>query len=169
VIVYVMRHGPAEDRSPSGRDFDRPLSFEGRLVVERAVRRLRALRRERDAGGSPITRILSSPLVRARETAEIARAHLGLQELDIALVEDLAADEPPAMAVVAGLKDGEGDALLVGHQPAAELLVRSLCQGAPGLRAMRTATIAAMEWSGRGWVLGAVIDAHAPAADEAAH
>jgi hypothetical protein len=30
---------------------------------------------------------------------------------------------------------------------------------------MRTA---AMEWSGRGWVLGAVIDAHAPAEDEAA-
>ncbi|MEJ7728518.1 MAG: phosphohistidine phosphatase SixA [Polyangiaceae bacterium] len=167
MIVYVMRHGPAEDRSPSGRDFDRPLSFEGRLVVERAARRLRAARRERD-GSSPIARILSSPLVRARETAEIARAHLGLQELDIALVEELAADEAPAMSLVAGLKDGEGDALMVGHQPAAEVLVRSLCQGAPGLRAMRTATIAAMEWTGRGWVLGAVIDAHAPAEDEAA-
>lgn len=131
-------------------------------MVERAVRRLRAARRDRD----PIGRILASPLVRARETAEIARAHLGLQELDIALVEDLAADEAPAMALVAGLKDGTGDVLLVGHQPASEVLVRSLCQGAPGLRAMRTATIAAMEWTGRGWALGEVIDAHLPAEGE---
>ena len=31
--LYVMRHGPAEDRAPTGRDFDRALTRAGREVV----------------------------------------------------------------------------------------------------------------------------------------
>lgn len=63
-----MRHGPAEDQAASLRDFDRALTQSGRGVVAKVARVLR------EKGALP-TRMLSSPLVRARETAEIVVEH----------------------------------------------------------------------------------------------
>ena len=67
--IYLLRHGIAEERSSSGRDDDRRLTEEGRdrlrLVLERA----------HGAGVQP-SLIVSSPLKRAIETAEIAAHEL---------------------------------------------------------------------------------------------
>jgi phosphohistidine phosphatase len=154
VLLYVMRHGPAEDRAASGFDRDRALTPEGRRVVAHSARQLRALRTE------PVARILSSPLRRAIETAEIVRGELSPPPGPPELRDDLAADEPPAFDLVRELTAVGADAILVGHQPSAEVLVRHLCRGAAGLRAMRTATIAAMRWDGTTWSLADVIDPH---------
>src|SRR5665213_3672830 len=62
--LYVMRHGPAEDQAASGRDEDRALTTSGRERV-RGVARLLASEAELPS------RILTSRLVRATETAEI--------------------------------------------------------------------------------------------------
>src|SRR4051794_4438844 len=62
--LYVMRHGPAVDRMPSGRDFDRTLSEPGRRTVEAVAKEL--ARRI----ALPV-RIFTSPLVRTQQTAEI--------------------------------------------------------------------------------------------------
>lgn len=64
--LYLLRHGIAEDGKPGTKDADRPLTDEG-------VKRLRmTLRRARDADLAP-SLILSSPYLRAVQTAKIAK------------------------------------------------------------------------------------------------
>src|SRR5512141_565765 len=121
--LHVMRHGPAEDRSVTGRDFDRTLTREGRAVVERAARALQGARPSRPC------RVLSSPLRRARETADLVRAALDPAEARWAPVEihdDLAADAGVPLSLVETVASDGADALLVGHQPIVEELVRLL-------------------------------------------
>src|SRR6478736_9710352 len=69
--LYVMRHGPAVDDAPSGRDDDRELTASGR-------RRVRAVAQALLEAGELPRVILSSPLVRALQTAEIVCAVGGL-------------------------------------------------------------------------------------------
>jgi len=69
--LYVMRHGPAEDSAPSGRDDDRALTTSGRERVRNVARALIA------QGEAPRV-ILTSPLVRAVQTAEIVHTECQL-------------------------------------------------------------------------------------------
>jgi phosphohistidine phosphatase len=70
--IYLLRHGIAEERSSSGRDADRRLTEEGREKLHKVLECARA------AGVSPSV-ILTSPLRRAIETAEMAAHDLGYQ------------------------------------------------------------------------------------------
>ena len=65
--VYLLRHAIAVPRQPKrGRgDAERPLTREGRSRMERAARGMKAL-------GIRFDLVLTSPLVRALQTAEIA-------------------------------------------------------------------------------------------------
>jgi phosphohistidine phosphatase len=145
VRLYVMRHGPAEDRARSGHDADRALTLEGGAQVRRVVEELRALR---GSGGAPAPRILSSPLRRARETAEIA-AQVLLGERggdDVEVREELSLDADPPIPLAAELGAGGADALMIGHQPNVEHLVRTLARGPSPLAAgFCTAMIVALE------------------------
>ena len=67
--VYVMRHGPAEDQSESGRDFDRKLTTSGRVRTELAAHELGRWERPKS--------IVTSPLCRTVETSEIVVGVLG--------------------------------------------------------------------------------------------
>jgi phosphohistidine phosphatase len=67
--IYLLRHGIAENARPGLKDSDRALTSEGRKKLERV------LVRASSAGVKP-SLILSSPLRRALETAEIAAASL---------------------------------------------------------------------------------------------
>ena len=158
--LYVMRHGPAEDRAPSGRDFDRMLTRAGREVVERAAQAL-----EQARSGAPL-RILASPFRRARETAEVVAARLasGAPELR----DEIGADaEGIFFPLVDELHAAGADALVVGHQPVVEELVRALVRSSDRSRpsipnGFRTATIAVLERAAQDpWSLIAVIDPHA--------
>jgi phosphohistidine phosphatase len=62
--LLVIRHGKAEPRGPDGSDESRRLTDEGRKQLRRSVSGLRKLVPSLDA-------LVSSPLVRAIETAEI--------------------------------------------------------------------------------------------------
>ena len=68
--IYIMRHGPAEDQAPTGRDFDRKLTSSGRARTELAAHELGRWERPK--------RVISSPLVRTIETAEIVVSVLSL-------------------------------------------------------------------------------------------
>jgi phosphohistidine phosphatase len=121
MLLYVMRHGPAQDRAASGYDADRALTPEGRELVARAARELGR------RSGAGIVRVLASPLVRARETAELVRAVVcphGVVELRRELLPD---DDPPLSLVQEVVALG-GDSLVVGHQPSVEALVRALAE-----------------------------------------
>lgn len=157
--LYVMRHGPAEDRAPSGRDFDRALTVPGREVVERSARALAA------AHGGGELRVIASPFRRARETAEIVASILGAGEPE--LHDDLGADGDVPFTLVREVRSSERDTLLVGHQPIVEELVRALASPArvPLPAGFRTAIVVGLEHAGEDrWHLGALIDPHALAA-----
>ena len=71
MILYLVRHGIAVDVGEKGvrRDSERMLSNEGRVKTEQAARGLHTLQCAPD-------RVISSPLCRAVETAEIMAAVL---------------------------------------------------------------------------------------------
>jgi phosphohistidine phosphatase len=64
MYLYFLRHGKAEERSDSSRDFDRKLTFEGIAEMKDV-----ALGFARLVGS--VDMIFSSPLPRASQTAEI--------------------------------------------------------------------------------------------------
>lgn len=87
--LLVIRHGIAEDKesfAASGRSDDqRPLTKEGRSKMRRAAEGLRLV--------CPRVAVLaSSPLVRARETADILAPVFGIAEIEI--VEALRPERP---------------------------------------------------------------------------
>jgi phosphohistidine phosphatase len=110
-VIWLLRHGDAQDGSP---DAERPLTEKGREQSHAAGAALRALGVEIDA-------CLTSPKVRAAETARIACAELG--DLEPQLEPKLAGGPFDADALAAGLGD---DVLLVGHDPDFSAAVHSL-------------------------------------------
>ena len=108
--LYLLRHGIAETSARSGRDADRVLTEEGREKVRNVVRRARA------AGMWP-TVILSSPLARALETAQIAARVLGQEEKIVtsnAFIPDASPEE--AWDEIQAHKE-QPEALIASHQP----------------------------------------------------
>jgi phosphohistidine phosphatase len=108
--VYLLRHGIAEDRASSGHDADRRLTDDGRKKL------CRVLERARKASVTP-TLILSSPLKRAFETAEIAARELGYST-DIGVTNALTPDSSPqrVWTEIRAHRD-EAAILLAGHEP----------------------------------------------------
>lgn len=100
-MIYLLRHGDAED--PDGDDAARQLSAKGERQARAVGRALAAL-------GAKIDTCLTSPKVRAAETARLA-------------CEPLMLDPEPAGELAGGAFDapalaaGRGDVLLVGHEP----------------------------------------------------
>lgn len=108
--LYLLRHGIAEDRSPSGRDPDRRLTEEGREKLRRVLKRAAA------AGVEP-SLIISSPYTRAVETAEIAASELKYKGEILraaALVPD---SSPPSVWGEIREHRQESSILLAGHEP----------------------------------------------------
>jgi phosphohistidine phosphatase len=107
--LYVMRHGPSEDISATGRDEDRKLTPAGRVCTRLVAQELR--RRE-----AYPTRILSSPLRRAVETAEEVAAHL-VPEVAIEVRPELAPGIGGSLVLADLMSARAGRVLLVGHEP----------------------------------------------------
>jgi phosphohistidine phosphatase len=109
--IYLIRHGIAEDQGPDcPTDAERQLTAEGIKRLEQSVQGLRAL-------DVSVDRVLSSPLVRARQTAEIVAAGLACRE-PLLIVDAL---RPGARfeALMATLErlGRERSVALVGHEP----------------------------------------------------
>ena len=109
-MIWLLRHGDAEQGSP---DSERPLSEKGREQARAAGAALRAIGVELDA-------CLTSPKVRAAETARLACEPLGVEPQ---LEPKLAGGPFDAEALAAGLGD---EVLLVGHDPDFSMAVHSL-------------------------------------------
>jgi phosphohistidine phosphatase len=158
MLLYVMRHGPAEDRAPTGRDFDRALTKAGRELVLRAARALCEARRPH---APRPWRLLTSPFRRALQTAEIVASVAA--PLAVEVNDDLAADAEVPLALVEELRLAGTDVILVGHQPNVEELARALVH--PGRSPLRgsfgTATILTLETTlPSGWDPVALLDPH---------
>jgi len=108
VKIYVMRHGPAEDQSATGRDYDRKLTSSGRTRTEIAAHELGRWERPK--------RVISSPLVRTVETAEVVMAALGLT-FDLETREELAPAGDAIGLVNELAAQGAKRVILIGHEP----------------------------------------------------
>jgi phosphohistidine phosphatase len=154
MLLYLMRHGPAEDHAPSGRDFDRSLTPAGRAIVRSVAAALRVQRSE-----SSLPRVLSSPRARARETAAIVREVLDPREAAVELHPALGGEVPIPRDLVEAVVAAGADALLVGHQPVVEALVRELIHPAPlVISGFYTGTIVALAPTGASFRLASILD-----------
>ncbi len=109
--LYFLRHGIAADREDwQGSDFDRPLTGEGCERMEREAKAISELRIDPDV-------ILTSPLVRAKQTAQILAKGLKLENR---LKEDERLSPGfDVQRLRSILRDRAGDEsiVLVGHEP----------------------------------------------------
>ncbi len=137
--LYLVRHAIAEERSatadirrgsgikaksrPTTPDAERALTPQGKAKMTRAAQGLRKIKVRPDA-------ILTSPLRRARETAEILAEALG--GIKIEVLEELAPGTELSSVVAALRRYHSLKALaLVGHQPDLGYLASFLLAGAP--------------------------------------
>ena len=157
--LYVMRHGPAEDRAASGRDFDRQLTPSGRELVQRVAGAFQTARGRRAASAQPL-RILTSPRVRARETAAIVRAALVPVPREIEIANELGGETAIPLSLIVEATASGVDTLLVGHQPVVEDLVKQLLGATPRLLGWSTATIVGLSFTADGetWTLAEHLD-----------
>jgi phosphohistidine phosphatase len=99
-VIWLLRHGEAADGSP---DAERPLTEKGERQARNAGRALKEL-------GIEIQLCLTSPKVRARDTARIACEELGCEMREEPALKGGPFDPDE---VAAGLEE----VLLVGHDP----------------------------------------------------
>jgi phosphohistidine phosphatase len=122
--LYFLRHGLADRSAYSGGDdHERPLTGEGKQRMRREAEFMARL------GVAPDL-ILTSPLVRARQTAEIVAARLGLtdrlrQEKRLGL--DF--DTERLAAILASLEGDHREIMLVGHEPSFSEVVGEITGG----------------------------------------
>lgn len=123
--LYILRHAIAVERDAEGskNDFDRPLTSEGEQKLRRITKAMRNLQLSFDL-------ILSSPYVRARETAEIVAAGLVLRK-KLQMRDSLGVDGNPRelVAEIRGLAPPPSSLLLVGHEPFLSNLISLLVTG----------------------------------------
>jgi phosphohistidine phosphatase len=123
--LYILRHGIAVERGASGfkTDADRPLTPKGK----RQLGQIAAAMKHMDLDFSLI---LSSPFLRARQTAEIVARLLKMKKR-LAFSDELVPDGDPRMLIqqLNEIKPAPENILLVGHEPYLSHLAASLISG----------------------------------------
>jgi len=126
--LYLLRHGDAaEHGDPRYEEDERPLTTKGIQRTKQLAHVLREMEISFDA-------ILSSPLTRARETAEIVARGLKLQG-DVQFSEDLkpSGNMEELVHQVNTIRPAPKSVALVGHEPYLSGFISLLCTGGPGL------------------------------------
>jgi phosphohistidine phosphatase len=146
VEVMLLRHGIAEERRADLPDAQRRLTDRGRQRTLAVMHRFAAL-------GLRADRMLSSPLTRALQTAELAlEAKLApsLDGTEVLLAPG--ADPLPLLQDFRRGVSGTGQArlLLVGHEPDLGSLCCHLLAAPPGAIRLRKAGLAVLDL--RGWM-----------------
>jgi len=123
--LYILRHGIAADRGSNeyASDSQRPLTSDGVKKLRRTVSAMQSL-------DLSFELILSSPYVRARQTAELVAEGLGLMRaLELSSVLEPGADLEALIADLASRKKNVDRILLVGHEPMLSSLISLLLSG----------------------------------------
>jgi phosphohistidine phosphatase len=123
--LYILRHAIAEaaPNPPSGGDSKRRLTAEGADKMRRAAKGMKALELSFDV-------IISSPYLRAKETAEIVAGALQAgKKLELS---ELLEPDANGREFVEELKKKHGEkkqVLIVGHEPGLSRLISVLTSG----------------------------------------
>lgn len=126
--IYLLRHGIAEDAAPGTDDADRRLTDEGRQRLQRASRSWQRLL-------EPLDVVFTSPLIRARETADILLDAVRCTS-EPRVDEAFAPHGAPSAAVAlleAELFSATNSVAIVGHEPHLGYLLGTLLTAHPRL------------------------------------
>ncbi len=118
--LYLLRHGIADWPDWDRPDDERPLTAKGKKKLRRTGKFLRRLEVRPGL-------ILSSPLPRAWQTAEIAAEYL---EAELQVEEALSKGFQPAQLRKIIARARGGDLMIVGHEPGFGIAIRALTGGA---------------------------------------
>jgi phosphohistidine phosphatase len=123
--LYILRHGIAVEHGTPGfkTDADRPLIPKGKRQLGQIAAAMRNM-------GLDFGLILSSPFLRARQTAEIVAKSLKLKKR-LAFSDALTPDGDPKVLIrqLNELKPAPDNILLVGHEPYLSQLAALLISG----------------------------------------
>jgi phosphohistidine phosphatase len=126
--IYLLRHGIAVEPGTDGftQDAYRPLTREGQRKLEKIGEGIGTL-------DLRIDKVLSSPYVRARETAAIVAGTLGLRK-KLAFTEALIPEQKgqALVDVLQQLDPAPKSVMLVGHEPFMSDFISLLVWGQPG-------------------------------------
>jgi phosphohistidine phosphatase len=158
MILYIVRHASAAQAGPPGAEGDdsqRPLTSKGRAKMYRIAQGLRQLT-------ATIDLILSSPYLRATQTARILAKTYELGKEHVVLTDNLTpgASAQDLINEINGRHAGVGNLALVGHQPSLSRLAALLVAGDPGasielkkggvcrlsIETLRTGRCATLDW-----------------------
>jgi len=122
--LYFLRHGQAGEREDwHGDDFDRPLTTDGIKRMEREADTIAELDLE-------VETIITSPLVRARQTAEIVAKRLKLRK-NLIEDENLGLEfNLQRLVQILEHYPKAGTVMLVGHEPSMSRTMGQLVGGA---------------------------------------
>ncbi len=140
--VYVMRHADAEPAAGYATDADRPLTAKGKRQADSVGRALAKL-------GTAPTVIISSPFLRACQTAEVlaraARWKANIEESNSLLP---GAEAQRTFKMLASR--GGREIAVVGHAPQMEELISLMLVGkTQDIVEMKKASVACVEFGGR--------------------
>ena len=141
VRVYLIRHGHAVDEEGTLSDEQRYLTRKGRKTVREVGRVLKEAGVELDA-------VLTSPLVRAVQTAELLAERLDF----LGIVEALPALVPgvPARVAASELPSRGAAVAVVGHEPGISMLCAYLA-GRPSFPPLQKAQVVLIEDGKAAW------------------
>lgn len=126
--LYFMRHGIAVDRGDAAKpsdDRERALTPKGIKRMQKAAKGLLSL-------SLPLDRLLTSPLARARQTAQIVAEVLHMVDR-LEEIQELCPDRS-VQDLLSGLAaySGKNNILLIGHEPLLSSTVSFLLSGKAG-------------------------------------
>jgi phosphohistidine phosphatase len=125
VNLFILRHGIAAEPDAPGikSDANRPL-------IPKGEQRLREAAAAMEKMGLSFDAIISSPYLRAKQTAEIVARHFKLQK-KLTFSDDLIPGGNPQALIrqLNGLKPAPENILLVGHEPYLSWLIALLATG----------------------------------------
>jgi phosphohistidine phosphatase len=149
MILYIVRHGIAIDRADpkAPAEAERPLTAEGVRKTREVALGFREIGAEPDA-------LVTSPYVRAAQTAEIFAEALGFSVEKIRVSEALKPAENPADIVKELGHLRAKEVALFGHAPHVDLLIAHLAGGRAPFTELKKAGVACFEQTARGkWSL----------------
>jgi phosphohistidine phosphatase len=139
-----MRHGKSDWSEAGQADFDRPLARRGARDVPRMAAWL--------AENSLVPdRIIASPALRARQTAEAVAMEIGINADDIKWDERIYANSlTDLLGVVSDGCSGAACVMIIGHNPGLEALLEHLSATPPSLneegKLLTTAALAILDY-----------------------
>jgi len=140
VRLLIIRHAIAAERAPGMSDDERPLTPEGEQRFRKAAKGLARISGRPDA-------LFTSPLVRARRTAEIAAEAWG--RVEPVSLDALAHGDDEGLEKALGSRGPEDLVVVVGHEPhVSALLGRLLGSSHTERLAFRKGGAALVELSG---------------------